>query len=221
MENLQSIRLSELSIHSLVLGLTNQSQNPSILFSMKHDGQKTPIVVVKRDNAYLVIDGVHRYKAAVELGNIETLDCEVLDIQDDQILDTRITYNQKSKVHTLEVCRNIEHILGLIGSEQGKRNDLLGNKNLDDEKEYGAAGKDRFEKACILSGLKFSARTLRKLMAVYDYEKNDNSLGLIDGINSEKFKIDGAHKLMKSITDKQSKKALRKQIEIDRVTSKV
>ena len=221
MKNLQSIRLSELKIHPLVLELTIQTENPSFVFSLKHDGQKTPIVVVKRDNVYFIIDGVHRYKAAVELGNITTLDSEVLNIQDDQILDTRITYNQKSKVHTLEVCRNIEHILGLIGSEQGKRNDLLGNKNLDDEKEYGAAGKDRFEKACVLSGLKFSARTLRKLMAVYDYEKNDNSLSLIDGIDSGKFKIDGAHKLMKSITDKQSKKALRKQIEIERVTTNV
>ncbi len=170
MKNLQSIRLSELKIHPLVLGLTNQPKNPSIEFSIKHDGQKTPIVVVKRDDIFFIIDGVHRYKAAVELANIETLDSEVLDIKDDLILDTRITYNQKTKVHTLEVCRNIEHILGLIGSEQGKRNDLLGNKNLDNEKEYGAAGKDRFEKACVLSGLKFSARTLRKLMAVYDFE---------------------------------------------------
>ena len=144
MKNLKNVRLSELQIHPLVLELINQTQNPSIEFSLKHDGQKTPIIVVKKDDVYLVIDGVHRYKAAVELGNIETLDCEVLDIQDDQILDTRITFNQKSKVHTIEVCRNIEHILGLIGSEQGKRNDLLGNKNLDDEKEYGAAGKDRF-----------------------------------------------------------------------------
>lgn len=58
-------------------------------------------------------------------------------------------------------------------------------------------------------------------MKVHDFEKSDNSLGLIDGINSGKFKIDGAHKLMKSISDKQSKKARRKQIEIDRVTSNV
>ena len=35
MKNLQSIRLSELKIHPLVLGLTNQPKNPSIEFSIK------------------------------------------------------------------------------------------------------------------------------------------------------------------------------------------
>jgi DNA modification methylase len=197
MKTLKKISLGEFQIHQLVAGIINNASNPSIQFSMKHDGQKTPIVVVKRENGYSVIDGVHRYKAAVELGNIETLECEVLDIQDDQILDTRITYNQKSKIHTLEVCKNIEHLLGLIGSEQGKRNDLLGNKNLEDDTEFGTAGKDRFERACLLSGLNFSSRTLRKLMAVYDLEKEDNKLGLIDGINDGKLSIDKAHTLMK------------------------
>ncbi|RXK48859.1 DNA methyltransferase [Aquirufa rosea] len=221
MQKVETVSLGELQIHPLVSGVMNNTLYAPIQFSMKHDGQKTPIVVVKREIGYLIIDGVLRYNAAVELGNIETLECKILDISDEQVLDTRIVHNQKSKVHTIEVCRNIEHILGLIGTEQGKRNDLLGNKNLDDEKEFGVAGQDRFEKACILSGLQFSARTLRKLMAVHDYEKDDNSLGLIDGINSGKYKIDGAHKLMKSLIDKQSKKARRKQIVIDRVTSNV
>jgi DNA modification methylase len=221
MKTLKKISLGELKIHQLVAGIINNTTNPSIQFSMKHDGQKTPIVVVKRGNGYSVIDGVHRYNAAVGLGNIETLECEVLDIPDGQILDTRIVYNQKSKVHTLEVCRNIEHILGLIGSEQGKRNDLLGIKNLDKEDEFGTAGQDRFEKACAYSGLTFSARTLRKLMAVYDYEKTDGTLSLIDGIDSGKFKIDSAFKLMKSITTKKDKKNKRKQLEIERIDSDV
>lgn len=221
MQKVETISLGELQIHPLVSGVMNNTLYAPIQFSMKHDGQKTPIVVVKREVGYLIIDGVLRYNAAVELGNIETLECKILDISDEQVLDTRIVHNQKSKVHTIEVCRNIEHILGLIGTEQGKRNDLLGNKNLDEEDEFGTAGKDRFERACILSGLPFSSRTLRKLMAVHDFEKNDNSLSLIDGIDSGKFKIDGAYKLMNSRIDKQSKKARRKQIEIERVTSNV
>lgn len=221
MQKVETVSLGELQIHPLVSGVMNNTLYAPIQFSMKHDGQKTPIVVVKREVGYLIIDGVLRYNAAVELGNIETLECKILDISDEQVLDTRIVHNQKSKVHTIEVCRNIEHILGLIGTEQGKRNDLLGNKNLDEEDEFGTAGKDRFERACILSGLPFSSRTLRKLMAVHDFEKNDNSLSLIDGIDSGKFKIDGAYKLMNSRIDKQSKKARRKQIEIERVTSNV
>jgi DNA modification methylase len=212
---MKKVKLSELQIHPLVLGIINNTSNPSIQFSMKHDGQKTPIVVVKRDNGYSVIDGVHRYNAAVELGNVETLICEVLDIGDEQILDTRITYNQKSKIHTLEVCRNIEHLLGLIGSEQGKRNDLLGNQNFEDDKEFGSAGKDRFERACLLSGLTFSSRTLRKLMAVYDYEKKDNSLGLIECIENGTYKIESAYKLMLSSRDKDDKKNAKQRLKIE------
>ena len=221
MQKLAAVSLSELQIHPLVSGITNNTLYAPIQFSMKHDGQKTPIVVVKREVGYLIVDGVLRYNAAVELGNVETLECKILDIADGQVLDTRIVHNQKSKVHTLEICRNIEHILGLIGSEQGKRNDLLCNKNFDNEDEFGTSRRNRYEKACAYSGLPFSPRTLYKLMKVHDFEKTDKSLGLIDGINSGKFKIDGAHKLMKSISDKQSKKARRKKIEFERVISNV
>jgi DNA modification methylase len=204
MQQVRTVSLDDLKIHPIVAGIINNTSYPSIQFSMKHDGQKTPIVVVKREVGYFIVDGVLRYNAAVELGDIETLECKILDIADGQVLDTRIVHNQKSKVHTLEICRNIEHILGLIGSEQGKRNDLLGNKKFDKQDEFGTTRRNRYEKACAYSGLPFSTRTLYKLMKVHDFEKTDNSLGLIDGINSGKFKIDGAHKLMKSYIDKSS-----------------
>ena len=166
MQQVRTVSLDDLKIHPIVAGIINNTSYPSIQFSMKHDGQKTPIVVVKRDVGYLIIDGVLRYSAAVELGNIETLECKILDIADGQVLDTRIVHNQKSKVHTLEICRNIEHILGLIGNEQGKRNDLLDNKNFDKEDEFGTTRRNRYEKACAYSGLPFSTRTLYKLMRV-------------------------------------------------------
>lgn len=221
MQKVATVSLGELQIHPLVSGVINNTLYAPIQFSIKHDGQKTPIVVVKREVGYLIIDGVLRFNAAVELGNIETLECKILDIPDEQVLDTRIVHNQKSKVHTLEKCKNIERRLELIPSVQGKRNDLLSKKNLDDEDEFVAAGQGRFERVCMEADLPFSPRTLYKLMKVYNFEKNDNSLSLIDGIDSGKFKIDGAYKLMNSRIDKQSKKARRKQIEIERVTSNV
>ncbi len=221
MKALKIVQKSELQIHPKVLDVTKQTPNLSIEFSMKHDGQKTPIIVVKRDEVYLIIDGIHRYCAALELDNIEVLECEVLDISDDEILDTRISYNQKTKIHMSEVCRNIEHILGLIGKEQGKRNDLLVNKNFNKENESSAAVKERYKRACLLSGFPLSDRTLRKLMKVYEFEKMDSSLSLIEGIDSGKFKIDGALKLMKRKVDKDNRKAKRKQLEFERVNSDV
>ena len=215
------IKLCELEIHPKVLSVKTYQPNTFMSYSIKHFGQKTEVVVVEKDGKYYIIDGGHRYFAAIEAENIENLRCLVLDIEDEEILDVRITYNQKTKIQISEICMNIEHMLGLIGTNQGKRNDLLGMDNLEDDTEYGTAGKDRFETACMQSGLDFSARTLRKLMAVHDYEKGDKSLGLIEGIDNGTYKIDAAFKLMKSKICKEDRKTKRKQLEIKRVMSDV
>jgi hypothetical protein len=154
----QTIRvpLGDLQIHPKVLVVKTYKPNPFMTFSMKYSGQKTPVIIVERNDGYKIIDGGYRYYSAIEAGNIETLECKIIAIPDAEILDTRITYNQKTKVHTSELCMNIEHMLGLMGNNQGKRNDILGMKNMDDDNEYGTAGKDNFEKACMLSGLKLS-----------------------------------------------------------------
>jgi DNA modification methylase len=215
------VSLGDLQIHQQVLGIKRFQPHTFLTFSMKHFGQKTAVIVVERDGIFYIIDGGLRYYSAIEAGNIETLECYQLDIPDSEILDTRITYNQKTKVHLSEKCFNIEHTLGLIGNNQGKRNDLLGMKNIDDENEYGTAGKNKFEFACMQSGLNFSARTLRKLMAVYDYEKNDNSLDLIEGIDNGTYKIDGAYNLMLSSRDKDDKKNKKQKIKIEALNKDV
>jgi|TARA_B110000879_G_C11166786_1_gene511665 DNA modification methylase len=215
------VKLSELQIHPLVLKIKKYQPNKFITFSMKNFRQKTAVIVVLRNGLYCIIDGGHRYYSAIEAGNIESLKCNVLDIPDSEILDTRITYNLKTKVHMSEKCFNIEHMLGLLGNDQGKRNDLLGMHNIDGENEYGTAGRDKFEIACMQSGLDFSGRTLRKLMAVYEYEKTDNSLGLIEGIDNGTYKIDGAYNLMLSSRDKDDKKAAKEKIRIESLNTDV
>lgn len=215
------IKLCELEIHPKIFSVKTYQLNKFMAYSIKHFGQKTEVVVVEKDGKYYIIDGGHRYFAAIDAGNIENLTCLVLDIDDNEILNVRISYNQKTRMRVSEICMNIEHMLGLIGTNQGKRNDLLGMDNLDDDNEYGTAGKDRFEIACMQSGLDFSAGTLRKLMAIHDYEKGDKSLGLIDGIDNGTYRIDAAFKLMKSKICKEDKKTKRKELEIKRVVSDV
>lgn len=215
------LELCELEVHELVLKIKYYKLNQFMVFSLKHFGQKTPIVVVLRNGKYYIIDGGYRFYAAKEAGNIDTLECVVLDIPNSEIIDNRITYNQKTKVHLSEKCINIEHMLGLLGNEQGKRNDLLGMQNINDENEYGTAGRDKFEIACMQSGLDFSGRTLRKLMAVYEYEKTDNSLGLIDGIDNGTYKIDSAYNLMLSSRDKDDKKRTKEKIKAEAVNKDV
>lgn len=197
------VKLSELNVHSLVLKMKIYKLNRFMAFSMKNFGQKTPVIVIIRNGCYYIIDGGHRYYAAIEVGNIDTLECIVLNIPDSEILDTRIAYNQKTKVHTSEICLNIEHMLGLMGNNQGKRNDLLGMHNIEDENEFGTIGRDKFEFLCMHSGLDFSGRTLRKLMAVHEFEKNEeHNLKLIDGIDTGNLSIDKAFNHMKDYIKK-------------------
>ena len=215
------VPLGELEIHPLVLGIKRFQPNQFMIFSMKNFGQKTAVVVVERKGLFYIIDGGHRYYSAIEAGNIDTLECVVLDIPNSEIIDNRITYNQKTKVHISEICANIEHMLGLMGNDQGKRNDLLGMQNIEDENEFGLAGKDKFEIACMQSGLPFSGRTLRKLMAVYEYEKTDDSLGLLDGIDDGTYKYDSAYKLMKSSEEKEDKKNTKQKIKAEAISADV
>lgn len=215
------VPLSELEIHPQVLEIKRFPPNRFMTFSMKHYGQKTAVIVVERKGLFYIIDGGHRYYSAIEAGNIDTLECVILDIPDSEIIENRSTYNQKTKVHLSEKCSNIEHLLGLLGNDQGKRNDLLGMQNIEDENEFGTAGKDKFEIACMQSGLDFSGRTLRKLMAVYEYEKNDSSLGLIDGIDNGTYKIDGAYTLMKSSKKKEGKKRTKEKIKAEAISADV
>jgi len=216
-----SIPLGKLQIHPLVLKMKTYSSNKFMSFSMRHFGQMTEIVVVERNGKYFIVDGGYRYYAALESHSINTLTCNVIDISDEEVLNVRINYNQKTKIHTAEICKNVEYLLGLIGTNQGKRNDLLGMNNPEDENEYGTAGKDRFERACMSAGLDFSSRNLRKLMSVYEYEKNDDSFGLIEGINNGTYKIDAAYKLMKSKIWKEENKSKRNQLNIDRLNTDV
>lgn len=215
------VPLGKLEIHPLVLGIKRFQPIQFMTFTMKHIGQKTAVIVVKREGNYYIIDGGHRYYSAIEAGNIDTLECEVLDIPNSEIIDNRITYNQKTKVHLSEKCTNIEHMLGLMGNDQGKRNDLLGMQNINGDDEYGTAGKNKFEIACMQSGLDFSGRTLRKLMSVYEYEKTDDSLNLIEGIDNGTYKIDGAYNLMLSSRNKDEKKNTKEKIKIEALNTDV
>ena len=215
-----SVKASELQTHPLVQNVRHYQPNTFIKFSLQQFGQQNPIAVVQRKEEYFIIDGAVRHDSALELG-IECLNCVIYDIADEEIHNTRILINQKTKVHTLEKCRNIEHTLGLIGKSQGKRHEILGYLKFDDENEFGTAGKNRFEIACMLNGLEFSARTLRKLMAVYEFEKNDNSLKLIEGIHTGTYSIDGAFNLFKKEKKIWEKDEFKKKRKIDTLNTNV
>jgi DNA modification methylase len=211
-KSVETIKVSELEIHPAVKEIWQKKRVDFIKYTMSRTGQENPIYVVKRKDKFYVVEGVIRFLAAQEIP-LEFLDCIILDIPDNQVIDQRLRLNQKSKTHIKETCYYVEHMLGMIGKSQGKKHELMGFANFNDDEEFGLAGKDRYEIACHLTGLDFGPSTLRKLMKIYWLEKEDEKvakLELLEFIDRGELSVDKAHKhLMKrdeKIKDKEERK---------------
>jgi DNA modification methylase len=195
----KKISVSELRIHPIVSSIMVEKRTDFIKLMMQLHGQETPISVVEGDDGlFYVIDGVVRLKAATELG-FDELICYVIKANDDQIVDLRMRINQTTKTHLKEKCVYLEHILGLIGKNQGKRSQL-GWDILQDNNIHTTIGKERFDIACAIAGTDFKGSTLRKLMEIYWTEKENvevEKIKLIDTIDRGVLSIDKAHKLLK------------------------
>jgi len=214
------IRVSELEVHQEVTKTFKKKEMSIMEFSMNRFGQEQPITVVESNNKYFIIDGLCRFEIAKK-HNLETLDCTVVNLPIEEVLNTRIRINQKLKVDLEETCRNAEHILGILGDSQGKKREKLGFKDFDSEENFGLIGKDRYELTCMLLGLDFKASTLRQLMFVYwDWKSSDknDSDGVFEALNQGIIKIHKAHSLLKS---KQTKDDRSKQIELQDYEGKI
>lgn len=60
-----------------------------LIQSIKARGILNPLMIVKRDNHFMIVDGHRRYEAALHL-KIETIPCCIADINDKQILEAQI-----------------------------------------------------------------------------------------------------------------------------------
>ena len=210
-KSVEPIKVSEIEIHPAVKEIWQKKKVDFIKYTMSRTGQENPIFVVKRNDMFYVIEGVVRFLAAQEIPMVD-LDCIILDIPDNQVINQRLRLNQKSKTHIKETCYYVEHMLGLIGNSQGKKHELMGFEKFNDDEEFGLAGKDRYEIACYYTGLDFGPSTLRKLMKIYWLEKEDKKvakLGLLDFIDRGELSVDKAHnhlmKREKKIKDKEER----------------
>lgn len=204
---IEMIPLDQIEIHPTVKGTYRDKDCSYMKFSLKLYGQQNVIIVTKRKEKYLIVDGVDRYLLATTESdlNIESLECMVVHIPDEEILDHRIRYNQKTKPSIAETCIQVEHLLGILGSSQGKKREQLdlGNENLD--ADFELLGNDRFELTCKLLNLDFKSSTLRKLMSVYYYETDPNNtkkLGLLELIDKGDMNITKAYNKIATVKNK-------------------
>lgn len=199
----EKISTAQLKVHPLIENTYAVGNLVAMQFTMKSYGQKQPITVVERDGVYFIVDGLGRYLVSEDAG-IMDLECSVIELADDDVLDYRMKVNQTIKRSMIETATLLEHFFGLVGTSQGKKRDLLGFKDILSEEEFGEVGKDIFLLACAVLGLDLKPANLRKLMFVYWNEnKNPKASGVLEKLNEGVISIHKAWLLLKSKEDKQ------------------
>jgi hypothetical protein len=198
MEKTMKTSLGDLQLHPLDLQLKGCMPNLLVTFSEQNLRPKTPLTIVPVEGDYYLIDGWDRFCSAIEMGTISTLECKVSNIPDYLILDANRRFNYEAKMPVAMLCEIVKHELNSLVANQLKRNELSGTSKNNAEYYVGTSIDSRLDVICLALGLDFSSRTLRKLLTVYEYEKTDNSLHLLDGIDDGIHKISKAYKLMKS-----------------------
>lgn len=168
--------------------------------------QLEPIKVIQREDKYLIFDGISRYRAALSLG-WDRITVQVYEIPDEDITNQSTIRKIQPKRSIRELTNYAELFLGILGKSQGKKRESLGDLAAPDE-DFGLEGKDRFQIACEIAGIPFSSVTLRKLLAVKDFNDTGDDevkeLKIWDKLESGDLKINTAHSLMKIYKEKKS-----------------
>ena len=156
-------------------------------------GLLEPIVINDKNQ---IISGNRRWKAFMFLGRttIKAIRTNSRDNEEQSI----VFHNQQRKKTPQEVINEAECILGILGTRQGKRSDLLKEEK---GNIFGIIGRDRFEVAAKVIG-DISASSLRRIMDVVEFEKESESnkeLGLVEKIIRKELSTNSAHNMMRSI----------------------
>lgn len=195
---IHSLDPNHIRIHPYLTEVYEEKKLDALKYTIKHAGQLEPIKAVIRDDVYYVIDGISRLKAIKDL-NLPTINVVTLDIPDDQIQTQFVHRNVKTKRPLSELLKHAEIILNILGKSQGKRRTTIGNIDIIDE-EFSLEGKDRFQIACHILDISYSATTLRRLMRVYEYENTvTDKYNLIHKIENKTYSINGAFFILEKL----------------------
>ena len=112
--------------------------------------------------------------------------------------------NQHRKTTFKEEIAEAKYMLGLLGKNQGKKRDLIIDEN---DPQFEAVKSDRFALAAKYCGNKVSGQTLRKAIAVddFEYKHPDNKLKLVELVDKYQMTISKAYSLMRDYLDELEK----------------
>lgn len=209
--------IEKIQIHPEVISICKPKKFEHIEYTMNSKlGQQMPILGNMVDGIFYITDGVVRLEVAKKLG-LKTLKCLHINISQEDVIKVRMTSNQRTQMSYSEMSLCAEQTLGIIGKSQGKKREMLGFGDFDNNDNYGIVGMDRYELVSHLLNLPIGASSLRKLMAVkwFEDENPTNKLGLMEGLDNGEFKVDKAYKLLQNKVKKQKDSDNRKLVVIE------
>ena len=186
------VSIDTLKPHPFAEKIYQVKDTPSLKRSIIKNGLIEPILIDKHNR---ILSGRRRWIVCKELGWTE-IQVKIIDnLTEQQLEQLIINANLQRKKTKLEILNEVEHILDILGKNQGQRRDLLGKDG--DKETFGKIGKDRFEIAAEWIGKDLSAASIRRLMHIRDFERDypDNNLGLVDKVMNDELPIDRAKKL--------------------------
>ncbi len=188
------VPLSKLTIHPFSENIYKAGELDTLIHSMKEDGQLHEILY---DVNYRIISGRRRYEAAKEM-NMTHLKGRMIDTIDETLLQQIIIVsNQYRKKTFKEEVAEAKHVLGLLGVNQGKKRELIIDEK---DVQFDGIKSDRFAIAAKYCGGKVSGATLRKAIAIdeFEYKYPDNELKLVKHVDEYQLTISKAYDLMKA-----------------------
>jgi hypothetical protein len=191
------IPIEDIQIHSEVIPFIREKQINHIKYTMNRFGQQLPVLGNLVDGKFHITDGVVRFEVAKLLG-WKTLNCLDKCVPNEEVVKLRMVSNQRTKMTYTEIATYAEHTLGILGKSQGKKRDSwLGMDDIENDDNFGLAGKDRFVLTCYLLDLPIKSSSLRKLIALKQFEDENphNGIGIMSGLDQGLFMIDKAYQL--------------------------
>jgi DNA modification methylase len=192
------IETGTLEVHPLTAAVTCKTKNSMAHnFTMANFGQVEPISIVMRDGKPFIIDGVERWKIAkLKPALFPEMDCRILELKDEEIVNRRILLNSTRKQSIREKCKLVESILDILGKQPGIKREILGIDGMNLKDKYSPKiNLDRFHFACHIAQSDCSATTLRKLMAIYNFE-GEQKEKILDLIDEGRVTIDKGFKVL-------------------------
>ncbi len=192
------VPISKLSKHPFLANIYKTGNLDALIHSLEQEGQLHEIFY---DVFYRIISGGRVYEAGKKI-NMTHLKGRMIDTTDEaQLHQLIIAFNQQRKKTFKEEIAEAKYMLGLLGKNQGKKRDLIIDEN---DPQFEAVQSDRFALAAKYCGNKVSGQTLRKAIAIddFEYKHPDNKLNLVELVDKYQMTVSKAYTLMRSYLDK-------------------